>query len=92
MLRFCVTDEGDAICHLLFWCLRGSATGSSCDKSVFEIKGATSACGDVIWFHNVQQSATALTNIFLVCVCVFVPIGLTLFRWFNFALLYFFTN
>lgn len=69
-----------------FWCLRGSATGSSCDKSS-EIKSATSACGDVLWFHNVQQSATALTNIFLLCVCV--SIGLTVFCWFNFALLYF---
>lgn len=39
----------------LFWCLRWSATGSSCNKSVFEIKSATSTCGDMFWFHNVQQ-------------------------------------
>lgn len=69
MLRFCVTDEGDAILPSFVLVPQGVATGSSCDKSVFEIKSATSAFGDVLWFHNVQQSATALTNIFF-CVCV----------------------
>lgn len=82
--------DGWGWCHLPSFVLvpQGVATGSSCDKSVFEIKSATSAFGDVLWFHNVQQSATALTNIFF-CVCVCVPVGLTVFRWFNFALLCF---
>lgn len=39
----------------LYWCLRWSATGSSCDKSMFEIKSATSTHRYMLWFRCMQQ-------------------------------------